>query len=208
MRRAFVLLAMLAAPAFAGPKKAAPKPTPPPPPAETGDAPEVTPSPTPQHGEGDYGGVVPGQPRKQEGKHPTKPPPKGTLSWIGFEAKGGGAEVFFQSVAPFDVTQHVEGGTLFIYLKLDRLGQNTWRPIDARFFESPLARIVARRVGAARGKNAHPAGIEVRISFKNAKDAKEGQLRSATEADGYSYAYLSWAGTGGSEAATVQDPEK
>ena len=130
MRRAFVFLALLAAPSYAAPsKKAAPKPSPPP--AETGDAPEATPSPTPQHGEGDYGGVVPGQPRKQEGKHPTKPPPKGTLSWIGFEAKGGGAEVFFQSVAPFDGA-HRRYGDFSGYPGQQNIGNDLISTMDCR----------------------------------------------------------------------------
>src|SRR5205823_12650722 len=37
-------------------------------------------------------------------------------------------------------------------------------------------------------------GIEVKITFKNPKDAKEGALRTATEADGMYYAYLDFTG--------------
>ena len=38
-----------------------------------------------KYGTNVVGGVVPGQPRKQEPpQHPAKPPPKGTLSWVGF----------------------------------------------------------------------------------------------------------------------------
>jgi len=149
------------------------------------------------HREGQYGGVTPGevQPRDTSGK-PTRPkrlPPKGTLTWIGFTAKDGGAEVFFQSVAPFEVSQRIEGGTLIVHLNLSRLGHNTWRQIDTRFFDNPLSGIVARAVGAVRAtkdRKAHPAGIEVRIAFKSAKDAREAAVRTATEADGMSYAYL------------------
>jgi hypothetical protein len=85
------------------------------------------------HKEGQYGGVTPGetQPRDTAGRPPSarprRPPPKGTLTWIGFEAKDGGAEVFFQSVAPFGLTQRVEGTTLVVHLNLTRLGHNTWR---------------------------------------------------------------------------------
>jgi hypothetical protein len=130
-----------------------------------------------QHQEGDYGGVQPGhKPEK-----PRKQPAKGTLSWIGFEPKDGAPEVFFQSVAPFEVSQHVEKGVLVVDLALKRLGQNTWRPIDTRFFDTPIARITAKR--------AHK-GIEVRITFKDPKDAKTGAVRTATEADGMYYAYL------------------
>jgi len=170
MRRALILL-VLASPAFAD------------------NAP---------HHEGDYGGITPGQSQKPE--KPKKPPPKGTLSWIGFEAKDGGAQLFFQSVAPFEVTQYVEGSTLVAHLTLKRLGGNTWRQVDTRFFDNPLSGIVARTVRTSRATKKRPAqtaGIAVRISFKNAKDAKQGTLRTATEADGMYYVYLSFPeGTG------------
>jgi hypothetical protein len=149
------------------------------------------------HREGQYGGVTPGevQPRDTAAKpaKPRHPPPRGTLTWIGFEAKDGGAEVFFQSVAPFELTQRVDGATLVVHLGLTRLGHNTWRQVDTRFFDNPLAGIVARAVGAARASKAHPghgAGIEARIAFKNAKDAREATVRTATEPDGMYYAYL------------------
>src|SRR5882672_4325488 len=94
----------------------------------------------PPHKEGEYGGVTPGETQKPDpaakpGK-PKRPPPKGTLTWIGFEAKDGGAEVFFQSVAPFELTQRVDGSTLVVHLSLPRLGHNTWRQIDTRFFDN------------------------------------------------------------------------
>jgi hypothetical protein len=208
--RAVMLAVLLVAPsAIAAPsKKPVPKPT-------AADAPDTAPAPTVgPHNEGDYGGVKPGVPaRPDTGKKPKRPPPKGTLSWIGFEAKNGGAEIFLQSVAAFEVAQHVENGVLVINLSgLNQLGQNTWRQVDTRFFDTPLAHIVARHVGAARASKtgpAHGSGIEVRVSFKTAKDAHEGSLRTATEADGMYYAYLSFAGTGSSAPApTVQDPEK
>lgn len=185
MRSLPLLVLLLAHPVFADEPKAPPAPPT-----------EVT------HGEGDYGGVQPGQPKKAEpGKQkPKKPPPKGTLAWIGFEAKGGGSEVFFQSVAPFEVNQHVENGVLVVNLGgLTRLGQNTWRPIDTRFFDTSVARITAK-AGGKKGK-----GVEVRIAFKNAKDAAQASVRTATEPDGMYYAYLSFAG---GAPATVNEPEK
>jgi hypothetical protein len=171
------------------------------------------------HKEGDYGGVTAGeaQPRDTPAKpaKPKHPPPNGTLTWIGFEAKDGGAQVFFQSVAPFDVTQRIEGAQLIVHLQLTKLGHNTWRQIDTRFFDNPLSGIVARAVGAVRpskGHPGHPAGIEARIAFKNAKDAKEATVRTATEADGLYYTYLSFGeGTAGPDASTpasqVPDPD-
>jgi hypothetical protein len=162
----------------------------------------------PTHDEGDYGGVVPGQPHKADtGKRPKKPPPKGTLAWIGFEEKNGGSELFFQSIAPFEVSQRVDGGSLVLELGgLHKLGQNTWRPIDTRFFDTPIARVVARRASAAKGKNSHPADVEVRITFKNPKDAAQAAVRTATEQDGYFYAYLTFGGADVQPAA--QEPEK
>jgi hypothetical protein len=149
--------------------------------------------------EGQYSGVIPGEVQSHDtsGKpaKPKRPPAKGTLTWIGFSAKGGGAEVFFQSVAPFEVSQRVEGGALIVHLGLTRLGHNTWRQIDTRFFDNPLSGIVAKAVGAVRAtrdRRARGAGIEARIAFKSAKDVKEAAVRTATEADGMYYAYLTF----------------
>ena len=135
-----------------------------------------------QNAEGDYGGVEPGKKKAEPGKKAKKPPPKGTLSWIGFEAKDGGSQIFLQSVGPFDVSQRIDNGTLVVSLTgVTRLGTNTWRPIDTRYFDGPVSRITAKK-----GRK----GIEVRIAFKDAKDAKQGTVRTATEADGMYYAYL------------------
>jgi hypothetical protein len=212
--RAVLLAVLLTGPvAFAAPKKSH-RPVPRPP-ATTG-APvvpvednAVAITPVAQHGEGAYGGVTPGAAPNADGKKPKRPPSKGTLSWIGFEAKGGNAEIFLQSIAPFEVSQHVESGALVVDLGgLDKLGQNTWREVDARFFDTPVARITAKHVGAARGKNAHAAGLEVRITFKNAKDMHEAAVRSANEADGMYYQYLSFAGGGGVAPSAPASPEK
>lgn len=144
------------------------------------------------HKEGEYGGVVPGtKPESRDGKDAKdgkkakRPPAKGTLTWIGFEAKDGGAQLFFQSVAPFELSQRVEGGAVVVTLSLTRLAQNTWRQIDTRYFDNPLSMVTAKL-----GKK--KKGTEVRITFKNPKDAKEGATRTATEADGMYYAYLSF----------------
>jgi hypothetical protein len=175
------------------------------------------------HKEGQYGGVTPGetQPAAPTARpaRPKRPPPKGTLTWIGFEAKDGGAQVFFQSVAPFELSQRVEGASLIVHLNLSRLGHNTWRQVDTRFFDNPLSGIVAKAVGAARATKdhkAHAAGIEARIAFKSAKDAKEATLRTATEADGMYYAYLSFpegtevkpSSPGAASSAPVTEPDE
>ncbi len=168
------------------------------------------------HPEGQYGGVSPGDlPGDSKPARPKHLPAKGTLTWIGFEAKDGGAEVFFQSVAPFTLSQHVEGAHLVVYLGLPHLGHNTWRQIDTRFFDNPLSGIVARAVGASRATKDRPArgaGIEAKIAFKSAKDAHEASVRTSTEPDGMYYAYLSF-GEGAEPASqpvtspTIDQPE-
>ena len=187
MRRALLLLLLLASPAVAD------------------KAP---------HKEGDYGGVVPGQTEKPDPSakpaKPKRPPPKGTLTWIGFEAKNGGAEVFLQSVAPFEVSQRLDGSTLVVHLTLTRLGHNTWRQVDTRFFDNPLAGITAKSVRASRATKGHPAqsaGIDVRITFKNPKDAKEAAVRTATEADGLSYVYLTFPEGAEQQPPPATEPE-
>lgn len=169
------------------------------------------------HREGQYSGVTPGevQPRDPSSKpaRPRRSPPRGTLTWVGFTARDGGAEVFFQSVAPFDVSQRLEGGALIVHLGLTRLGPNTWRRVDTRYFDNPLSGIVARAAGAVRATRTRPArgaGIDVRIAFKNPRDAREATVRTATEADGMFYAYLTFpeaAEARPAGPATLQDPE-
>ncbi len=140
------------------------------------------------HREGEYGGVNPsdGTVTKAERPKHKKMPRKGTLAWVGFEARNGGAEVFLQSPAQFDLTQTVDGSTLVLHLSLSKLGRSSWRHIDTRFFDNPLSGIVARKAKGKRG------GIDVRVKFKNPKDAREATLRTATEADGMYYVYLSF----------------
>lgn len=191
----------------------------PPAPSKAPEVEEPAPPPPPPPNakkEGEYGGVAPGAP-KAPSTRPAKskrPPPKGTLSWIGFEAKDGGAQLFFQSPGPFQVTQRLQGSTLIVHLSLTRMGANTWRQIDTRFFDNPLAYVVARAVGARRATKTTPAqtrGIDVRITFKNPKDAREGSVRSATEADGMQYVYLAFPeGTAepGKAAPSATEPER
>lgn len=208
MRRALLLVVAGSTVAYAQPK--APKKVPPP----KGEMVVVPTRDTTPHREGEYGGVAPGQtgPRDKPAK-PKRPPPKGTLSWIGFEAKDGGAQLFFQSVGPFEIQQHVEGSTLVIHLNLNRMGANTWRTIDTRFFDNPLAFVQAKQVGATRGGKTRPArgaGIDVRITFKNPKDAREGSVRTAAaDADGMYYAYVAFPeGTDTGNKPSAGDPER
>lgn len=206
----YALLSAVAAAAVAAPPKSTPA-------NPLGNAPdgaetnEATPAPDmPDRGtvatspigtrrEGDYGGVKPGVAASHDSRRSGKPARKGALSWIGFEPKGSGADVFLQSAGAFEVAQHVEGGVLVIHLSgLSQLDQNTWRYIDTRYFDTSIARIVAKRVGAARASKASPghgSGVEIRVSFKRSADAHEATVRSATEADGLYYAYLTFPGS-------------
>ncbi len=167
------------------------------------------------HNEGDYGGVVPGVIAKAAPSarpaRAKRPPAKGTLTWIGFEAKDGGAQVFLQSIAPFEVSQRVDGATLVVHVMLKRLGANTWRQVDTRFFDNPIAGITARAVGASHAKKdrqAQGAGVDVRIAFKNPKDAKEATVRSASEADGMYYVYLTFPEGSARGQVPASEPEK
>ncbi len=229
MRRACLasFVVLLAAPAFAQPVTPIPprhtraprNPTPAAQPAAStpthGNSyiPAVEVQPVTTHKEGDYGGVTPGEAPPTDHPKPKHKPPAGTLSWIGFEAKDGGAQLFFQAIAPFDITQDVEGGVLVAHLgNLRTLGANAGRAIDTRFFDSPIARVEARHVGAAGATKtapAHAAGLEVRVTFKDAKDAQQGTMKAQQEADGYYYVYLSFgAGADKATTPTAADPEK
>jgi hypothetical protein len=167
------------------------------------------------HREGEYGGVSPGMAASAapstEGTKARKRAPAGTLTWLGFEARDGGALVFFQSVAPFEVSQRIEGGSLVVQLGLSRLATNTARPIETRFFDNPLSRITARKIGA-HGRKARAGsgtGIEVRIAFKNTSDVREGQVRSETGPDGMHYVYLAFPPSAGAATGpTLDEPER
>jgi len=157
------------------------------------------------HPEGEYGGVTPGEPapsHPDEGRrHKKRPPPKHTLTWLGFEARDGDAHIFFQAAEPFTSVQYVDHGVLVVVLQgLRHMRHNIRRFLDTRYFDQPVARIRARRVGARRASKAgpaHKAGVEVRVWFKDPKAAREGSIRTATEADKLFYTYLDIQGSGG-----------
>jgi hypothetical protein len=156
-----------------------------------------------QHPEGAYGGVTPGEKPsdkdRPDAKH-KRPPPKDELTWIGFQAKdGGGGELFFQAPAAFTVSQRVDKGHVVVVLEgLHRQVKNARRPLDTRYFDTPIARVTA----TPRRK-----GVEVRIAFKNAKDAHEAQVRTAAGPDGMFYAYLDFGPGGGAGHVDVKPSE-
>ncbi len=147
------------------------------------------------HPEGVYGGVNPGTAPSPDAKL-QRPGPR-TLGWVGFKVDDGAAVVFFQAAQPFQVSQRVEGGAVVVTLDgLAKLARNARRPLDTRYFDAPIDRVSAKAVKAVRGrkgKPGHGAGVEVRIAFRAGAAVSEGVVRTATEADGLFYAYLTFA---------------
>jgi hypothetical protein len=150
-----------------------------------------------QRREGEYSGVAPPTGQPGAGKRRAAP---GTLTWVGFTADAGAGQVFLQAPAEFGHAQRVEGRTLVVTLDgIRRLARNVRRPLDTRYFDSPVARVVVKTVGtrkARKGRAARKAGVEVRITFKTAADAREAAARTAVEADGNFYLYLDLAAGG------------
>ncbi len=153
--------------------------------------------------EGDYGGVRPGV-GPRDGKVARRPGPQ-TLSWIGFQGADGTARIFVQGTSEMTVTQRVEGATLVVHLAgVKKLGRQVQRALETRYFDSPVARVVVKKVKAKKARKARkgrpavaasPAGIELRVAFKQKADVREAAARTSTEADGYHYVYLELAET-------------
>jgi hypothetical protein len=147
--------------------------------------------------EGEYGGVTPGviYPYADEGyKHRRmwKAParmPRNTIFWVGFQPKEDrSARVFLQTSEPMQYSQVLRGGTLVVHVAGARLANaNARRRIDSRFFDTAVAGI-----DAGRGKG----GVEVRITFKKAAEAREARAAVTKEADGYNYLYLDFGAPG------------
>lgn len=195
------LAAVVAGLAFAAAAPAWAQDQPPPPPEEQAPPPEA-------HREGVYGGVDPIDPADANKVKHKDAAARKTLHWVGFHQERGATEVFLQAADPFTVEQHVEGGALVVSLGgLTRLGKNVRRPLDTRFFDGPIVRIATRprkARGARRGHPAVAAGIDVVITFRDGKPTA-GDLRTATEADGMYYAYLTFAG-GSGDAPPAEPP--
>ncbi|HVV84389.1 MAG TPA: hypothetical protein VHE35_15080 [Kofleriaceae bacterium] len=149
------------------------------------------------HPEGVYGGVDPSEPTGPDKVRHKDAGAKNTLHWIGFQQQASSADVFLQAAQPFTVEQHVEGATLVVSISgLTKLGLNVRRPLDTRYFDGPIVRVTAKARRAHGKRKGHPAvaaGIDVTITFRDGKPVP-GDLRTATEADGMFYAYLTFAG--------------
>jgi hypothetical protein len=148
--------------------------------ADEGDGPEAPSGPAAAHAEGDYGGVVPGKPRKSgfkpgKGKRPI-------VSWIGHVPRGSGSRLFVQLTKSTDHAQQVVGRELVVTIRGARFGSsNERRRLDTRFFPTSVAQVVPR---AARG------GVALHIQFKNPADAATAPAQLSQEQDGYYYLYL------------------
>jgi hypothetical protein len=141
--------------------------------------------------EGDYGGVVPGREGKTNGKHGRRPPKGLVVTWIGFQAKeGGAARIFVQLSGEATYDQKVVADKLVVFVAGARLGtRNHGRFIDTSFFDTSVARIEGKNVGARRGQK---AGVELTVRFKKG-GAKNADLKEETSADGHRYLFVDFA---------------
>lgn len=160
------------------------------------------------HKKGVYGGVQPGKPipKVYRKKRPVKNRGrrKNRVTWVGFQPnKNGSSRVFVQLTSDVPYTQQVEGDTLVVSLESARFGsRNAMRFLDTRFFDTSIARVVARR---ARGKKRR-RGIEIRIKFKNPADATQGVASMAdSDSDGYTYLFLDFSAPSGAAGKGAGD---
>lgn len=155
---------------------------------------------------GEYSGVSPRN-------NPLKPPRRpNVLSWIGFQPQDGGqARLFIQLSSEVSYTQAVKDGTLYLMLEgVSYRNANARRRLDTRFFDTALQQVTSRRVSkrrARRGQPAQPGGIELRIQFKNAADARPGNASMSAGEDGYYYLFLELPPASGQGSARLSDPE-
>ncbi|MBI4510913.1 MAG: hypothetical protein HY698_14870, partial [Deltaproteobacteria bacterium] len=126
--------------------------------------------------EGQYGGVVPGRPAAatpapRAAQRQNKGP--GNVSWIGFQPQpDGGARVFVQVDRVLAFEQKTEGEALVVTLEGARLRMaNHHRPLDTSYFESDLAKVLARAISVekeapGKGKRTRKVklpGVELRV---------------------------------------------
>ena len=143
------------------------------------------------HEVGEYGGVKAGVPQTTDKGKPIKKASPGTLAWVGFEAKDGVGHIFLQSAGEISYEQGGSARTVIIHLTgVKRLGRQVRRPLETRYFDSPVGRVTVKKVRARKATKKHAAqkaGYEVRIVLKQEAPVS---IRSATESDGYFYVYI------------------
>ncbi len=125
------------------------------------------------HGEGDYGGAVPGAPQRE--KHKTTHAPN-TLTWVGFQKMGDAPRVFLRVTSPVTPEQQVSGDDLVLRLPGFTVdSRNNARPLNTKYFGTDVTRVRATQAKGA---------LEIRVTF--AKDARQARISSepAPEADG------------------------
>jgi hypothetical protein len=144
------------------------------------------------HEVGEYGGVKAGVTQTTEKGKPIKRAKEGTLAWVGFEAKNGVGTVFLQSAGEMGYELVQSGRVVVVHLTgVKRLGRQVRRPLETRYFDSPVARVTVKKVRARKATKKRPAvkaGYEVRILLKDANASAT--ARAATESDGYFYVYV------------------
>lgn len=146
----------------------------------------------------DYKGVVPG------GEVDVRSPkrrPANRVTWVGFQPQSdGSARLFVQLTGEPSYSQALQDGVLVVKVEGVRLHTSSvGRRLDTRFFDTALAQVTTRRVHKRKARKDQPArtaGVELRVEFKNAGDAREAQAALRTEEDGYHYLYLDFGPAG------------
>jgi hypothetical protein len=151
------------------------------------------------HHEGDYGGVSPdharnpedGKPAGRSGRKPARASSRLLVTWVGFQAReGGAARVFVRLSAEAAYDQKLVGDALVVFVTGARLGQrNHGRFIDTSFFDTAVARIEGKNVPARRGAK---AGVALTVHFKKGA-AKLAEVKEESGADGHRYLFLDFA---------------
>ena len=154
-------------------------------------------SPRAQDPVGEYSGVAPGEAAPPRGlRHRGRSP---IITWIGFVPHApGSARVFVQLTRQASFDQKVDKGSLVVTIDGARLLEhNTGRPLDTRFFDTPLARVVPKRF-----HRHHHSGVELTLVFKTPADAAQAQAHMDTGKDGMTYLFLDVGGGGSGDAGT------
>jgi hypothetical protein len=132
----------------------------------------------------DYAGVVPGRGMLQHESVKRKVPARPTVLWVGFRpASDGSARVFLQLNTVPTYQQAVTGDTLVVHVDhvvMDT--RNDQRPLDTRYFSTPISSIVAKPDGQG--------GVVVKVSFKKQGTAQKATASVSQGEDGMQYLYL------------------
>lgn len=96
---------------------------------------------------GQYAGVTPGQGTPPRVGAVARARPAKLLTWPGFRAQPGGASRFFlQLSAPVETVTRTSAGRVEVVLKNVRGHlRNTFRPLDTRYFQTPVRRAKVER---------------------------------------------------------------